>query len=124
MRKFIYDKQDVVIAMGALAYSRALDLTRGTCVGVKFINFELPAAIRDHAVDLNINTSGGDKILGATDYRDFIHPGGSYLEGGFKPCNFKTDSQIRVDVLASEAIKGADFKGQVVFCIIDENQSI
>lgn len=118
MVKTTYDKVDVLIAVGATAFSKAIDLTRGTCKGVKFIPFP-DAATRDHAIDISVTSNDGTKILGKTDYRDFAHAGGSYRDS-FKPCNFDTKAQIKTDVLADKVIATANFVGQLIFLIEED----
>jgi hypothetical protein len=119
MIKFIYDKVDVSIAIGATAFDKAIDLTRGTCVGVKFIPYAPTTPVeRDHAIDINVE-SNGDKLIGKTDYRDFAHAGGSYLEA-YKPCRFDTKAQVSVSVLSSKGIATAAFEGQLIFAIEQE----
>lgn len=120
MTRHVYDKLDVKITTGGVAFNKALDLTRGVCVGVKFIAFPTAtAAPRDHSIDIHVNANDGTKLLGKTDYRDFGHTGGSYLES-FKPCRFDTKAQINVDVLSSKGIATADFEGQLIFVIEED----
>lgn len=119
-KRIVYDKLDINVAAGSLGATMHIDLTRGRCKGLRFISFDnaLPAN-RDHAINLNVSSNNSDKILGPTDYRDFIHNGGGYIEG-FKPCDFDTKAQVRVDVLPGQPIKVTNFIGQLIFAIEEE----
>lgn len=122
--KYLYDELPVLIPANDLGFSKTIDLKKGICVGVKYINFEdATKADRDFAIDIDVNSNSGDLIVGRTDYRDFINEGGGYI-GGFKPCRFDTKAQIRVDVIPEVAMKVKDFKGVIVFMIEAENQTV
>lgn len=119
-KRIVYDRLDINVAAGSLGASAHIDLTRGRCKGIRFISYDnATPAQRDHSINIDIKTNNADKILGPTDYRDFIHNGGGYIEG-FKPCDFDTKAQVRVDIIPSEAVKAVNFKGQLVFAI-EEN---
>jgi hypothetical protein len=115
MKKLVYDTVDFAIALGDQAFSDSKDLRTGNCVGVSLIEYS--ETVRANGISVSIESTDGSAILGSkTDYRDFKRAGGSYIES-FKPCSFRTDAQIRVDLLSQNAIAGTVFSGQLVFMI-------
>ena len=55
-------------------------------------------------------------VTDRTDYSDYETANGSYVES-FKPCDFKTNAQIRLEMLSAQNIAGTAFSGQVIFMI-------
>lgn len=117
METYVYDHVEVDIAIGSTAFSKSILLTKGICKGVRFIPFDTTS--RDHAININIDDNSGNKIIGKTDFRDFGVTGGGYI-ANLKPCNFNTHALINVDVVSKSPIGTADFKGQLVFAILEE----
>lgn len=120
MKKYVYDRVDVKIEVGDSSFFDSVNLTRGTCEGVRFIPFDTAAkTARAHAININIDANNGTKVLGKTDFRDFGAMGGGYMDN-FKPCNFDTHAQINVDVISTEAISSEPFVGQLIFAIVED----
>ena len=114
-KKYVYEKHTLTIAIGSTSYSNIIQLKHGVCVGVRFIDFA-PSVVRNNAIDIAVNQNDGSKLIGQTDFRDFAHGGGGFLEG-YKPTNFDTKADINIDVVSSTAIAGTDFSGQLIFAI-------
>lgn len=117
METYVYDHVEVDIAIGSTAFSKSIALTRGICKGVRFIPYDTTP--RPHAININIDDNSGNKIIGKSDFRDFGVTGGGYL-ANLKPCNFNTHAQINVDVISASVIATADFKGQLIFAIVED----
>lgn len=115
MKKVIYQKHNVNIAIGASSYSSQIQLERGNCIGVKVIDFT-PAVARTNEIALNIQSTDGSRTVGESDYRDFIALGGGYLEG-LKPVSFDTKPMVNISVNSSANIAGTAFAIQVIFAI-------
>lgn len=115
-KKFIYQKETVTIAIGNTSYSNQIQLERGICRGVKVVDCSLAASTKANEINLNITSSDGSRIIGETDFRDFIANGGGYQEG-LKPVLFNTASRVNVAVTSSAAIAGTDLVIQVIFQI-------
>lgn len=115
-KKLVYDKVNITINVGDSSFSEQIKLREGTCVGVKVIDFT-PAVTRDHSIDVAVTDSRGTEVTGATDFRDYKHSGGGYLEG-LKPVKFDTRSIATVTVIADKVIAGTPFVGQFVFAVL------
>lgn len=112
--KPVYDQIEIDIAVGDPAFSDRVSLKQGTCVGVRYIDIDQEK--RDQVINLSVETSSGDALIGKTDYRDYINSGGDY-NGNFKPCNFDTKADIKIDLKSNSNIANNPLKGVLIFKI-------
>lgn len=112
----VYEKVNINIAIGNSSFSEQIKLIEGTCVGVRVIDFN-DNVVRGHAIDVAVSDSRSNEVIGATDFRDYKHTGGGYLEG-LKPIKFDTRSTVSVTAISSQPISGTAFAGQIVFAVL------
>lgn len=116
-KKIVYDRVDVNIAIGSTSFATTKKLREGVCIGVKYIDFS-SATNRANAINIGVNDTLGSELVGATDFRDYAHGGGNYIDGSFKPTKFSTRSEAKITVVSTAAIAGTNFDGQLIFAVL------
>lgn len=117
-QKIVYDKVNINIATGNSSFALNTTLREGTCIGVKLVDIS-SATQRDHAINVGVEDNSGTEVIGSTDFRDYTAGNGGYINS-LKPAQFSTRSGIKIQATATEAIKTADFKAQLIFAIVIE----
>lgn len=118
---YIYNKININIKAGNKTFSTRQFLEEGKCLGVYFVPFnkEYPQC----ECSLLVQDPQGGDIITSTDYRDYIHKGGGYLQG-MKPLDFPTKHNQFSVTATLEKEQASDFCGQLVFMIerVSNNQ--
>lgn len=114
-KKIVYQRLDFSIPAGNSSFSAQETFREGLCIGVKVVQFA--GGTPDSAVNVSVQDTSKTEVLGSTDYRDYSHTGGNYLES-FKAARFSTRGSITISLTAEKAT-AADFTGQVILAIIE-----